>query len=137
MDTSLSAQEMVDHYVETADMLIEVFIAPTNGPGGYYNTEKNHIVISNEIKDKRLVSYILIHELTHAIQQAFNLVTYGRKSVIINELMADHIALAKTGLDMRQGIDVLSQYLDIKYLTEESFMVQVMTINNIREDLCE
>lgn len=91
VDTTLSTADMLHRFVSTSTIgnNVKLEIIPTpKGTGGYYKPADSTIVIAPGL-GKHLSLYILLHELTHAIQYQFDIATVSREGRIVDEIFAD------------------------------------------------
>jgi len=119
IDTSLSTEEMTKLFLKTSRIgkVVKLSFGETKkGILGYYRRSDSTIKVSSAIQSKVLAISVVVHELTHSIQHNHQFYTYGRKTVIVNELFADYVAVKLTNSGYRQSIKLLATYLDKTYL---------------------
>lgn len=141
LDTTLSPAAMIGQYIETSVISEHIdFRVDFTPPGvlGYYRPSDSSIVLSNTITNKQFALYVVMHELTHAVQFFNGYYSYGRKTVIINELFADYIASTNSSSIYRQPPYLLSNlYLDWRYEIAERADTQVRVIRIFFDEVTE
>lgn len=131
LDTSLSPDSMAKEFVKTSGLdWVKVSVIDTVDRFlGFYRPSDSTLVLCERIENKELFVYVLYHELAHAIQSENGFMTYGRKTVIVNELFADYIASIHTGYcKYRQDSQTLSVYIDTFWETQERLINQRIVI---------
>ena len=121
IDTTLATKDMIKLFVNTSKCGKDVKLAFNKTPphiGGFYRPADSLLVVSTDcLKDKELALYVVVHELTHSLQMNNQFYTFGRKSVIVNELFADYVASIYADnvygrVKYRQTVLTLGRYLD-------------------------
>jgi hypothetical protein len=146
IDTTLDMVEMVEHFINTSLVADKVTFRVDSTSlfiVAYFRPRDNSIVLSSRVKDKNLAMCAIIHELTHYVQFENDYYTYGRKTIIVNELFADHIAIKRLlklfGANfcetVRQDKNILMRYVDSKYLNRRVWSAWLISIHYMVESL--